>query len=372
MITATGAAMRRLFGPFLALCAASISQAQPTYSVQPIPIRSGFYYYKGVIAVSPHGSFFITEEKDIEKRPHYFLHGPTLATTPQDLNESAGPNGPNTGGQYWNGDFILVNDKGITIAQQQLTANGPTTNYLYNHMTHQLTDIGLPGPGFTPTCLNDANYVGGVELTSTGSLPLRRVPDGGLKAPTFTGLKDPKVLNGPWLTDNGWFTGTITYTDSRGNRAQTGYIYFESLPIGYYGNETAVLGINDLQSGADDQVPTYTVVGYHYNSTYGFWTGFLAPGSDLLPQQSESLHMLGLDDLGDTLGYQEGTLDSTVNTLMLWNGSSTPYTFSSLVTSGTYADPVYDAKIDYNGNVYFNVEASGGKQPYIATINLAD
>jgi hypothetical protein len=82
--------------------------------------------------------------------------------------------------------------------------------------------------------------------------------------------------------------------------------------------------------------------------------------------------MLGLDDLGDTLGYQEGTLDSTVNTLMLWNGSSTPYTFSSLVTSGTYADPVYDAKIDYNGNVYFNVEASGGKQPYIATINLAD
>jgi hypothetical protein len=366
MITATGAGMRRLFGPFLVLCAVSISQAQPTFSVQPIPIRSGFYYYKGIVAVSPHGSYFITEEKDIEKRPHYFLHGSNLASTPQDLNGSAGPYGPNTGGQYWDGDFILVNDKGLTIAQQQLTANGPITNYLYNHVTHQLSDIGLPGPGFTPTCLNDANYIGGVELTSTGSLPLRREPNGGLKAPTFTGFKDPKVLTGPWLTVNGYFAGTITYTDSKGNRAQTGYTYFESLPINYFGNQTAILGINDLGAAGINQPP---VVGYRYNSAYGFWTGFLSPGGDLLPQQSESLYIVGLDDLNNVLGYQNGTLDSTVNTLMLWSGSSTPYTFSSLVTSGTYADPVYDAKIDFNGNVYFNVEATGGKQPYIATVN---
>ncbi len=368
MFTSTGSAMRRLLGLSVVLCAASILQGQPTYTVQPIPIRSGFYYYKGVIAVSPHGTFYITKEKDIEKRVHYFLHGPTLATIPQDLNGSAGPNGPSTGGQYWDGDFILVNDKGLTIAQQQLTANGPTTNYLYDHTTHQLTDIGLPGPSFTPTCLTNANYIGGVELTSTGSLPLRRVSDGGLKAPTFTGLKDPAVLRGPWLTDTGYFAGTITYTDSRGNRAQTGYTYFESLPISYYGNQTAIVGINDPLPGVGGYIQSFTVLGYHYNSTYGFWTGFESPGTDLLPQQSESLYLLGLDNNGDALGYQEGTLDSTVNTLMLWSGSSTPIPFSSLVALGTYADPVYGAQIDRNGNVYFNVEVNGQMQPYIATI----
>lgn len=362
MVTTSLSSLRRLSAPLFSLFAVSVAVAQPTFTVQPIPVRSGFSAGNGLIAVSPHGTFFITQEVDAEKKPHYFLHGPTLSTTPQDLNGSAGPYGPNTNGQYWPGKFILVNDKGLTIAQLQTSSNGPITNYLYSHEQHELTDLNLPGPGFTPTSLDDIDQIGGIALTNLGSLPERVDADGAVKTITFNGdYTNVQIVSGPIVTDDDWVIGTFTGVNRQGRSITSGFTYKPGAPANIFGNETSVAGINDSD----------LVIGYGYYSGYRTWYGIVwdAFGNIqyfLGAQYFQTLNMLGIDDVNNTLGYQE----STGNPLMLWTGGRDyPYNFSSLVTSGTYSDPVYNAAIDLNGNVYYNVQVPGGMQGWIATPN---
>jgi hypothetical protein len=352
--------MGRFSTPLFSLLAISISVAQPTYSTQPIPIRSGFHYANGVVAVSPHGNFFITQEADNANRPHYFLHGPTLSTTPQDLNGSAGLYGPNTNGQYWPGKFILVNDKGLTIAQLQTSPNGPITNYLYSHSQHELTDLNLPGPGFTPTYLDDYNKVGGIGLTSTGSLPERLDPDGALKVVEFNGYSNVQCVSGPIVTDDGYIVGTITYSAGAGTTITTGYSYKPGSLPAVFGKNTSVAGINDSD----------IIVGYCYSYDYRTWDGYLSDAQGhiylFLPSQHfQGLTMLGEDNFGHQIAYQ----DSANNPLVFWNGNSVALSFSSLVTSGTYSDPVFNASMDLSGNVYYNVPVNGAMQGWIATPN---
>jgi hypothetical protein len=375
----------------LALCGLAFSAfGQSTYTLNFLNLPPSLSAEGAIfVSASRHGNYAVWVSYDSQSNAHYLLYGPDFTKPPQDLNGSAGPSGPKTGGKLWDGIITTVTDEGIVggvIPSSQGSQYG--SNFLYDHRVHTIYPMAsLAGFNYATDSgggplVNDRNttvsiaYSSSVEeLVESSGLGggLRKIfPAPGHPTITLTGIDGDNEVLGEAIS----------------NGAATGFLYtpgFAVLPVNpeVYGNgASSYLYVipADISDG-DYTGGLLCGMGFYYDASYNThrdgWVAQYTP-SEAQPNgspfsfyflQGAPCQPLSIDNSGRVFGYLYGYNGAQYNAVLWNNFTSSPTDVNSLLPAGAPSVNYEYASMDKNGVIYGTAYASGVAEPFTLSPN---